>query len=73
MADTEMEIDQPVEEAASAPPAASNGSSSAKPNNAMSFLMANAKGKGKANGEDAEMGMSESEIKALNEKEGLPW
>lgn len=42
------------------------------PANAMSALMANAKGKGKANGEAGGM-MSEADIKAAAEKEGLPW
>lgn len=43
----------------------------AAPANAMSALMANAKGKGKANGEGGTM--SEADLRALNEKEGLPW
>lgn len=41
------------------------------PANAMSAMMANAKGKGKADGETGTM--SEADLKAMNEKEGLPW
>lgn len=47
----------------------------APPANAMAALMAGAKAKGKekASDGDAIMEMSEEELKALNEKEGLPW
>jgi len=38
----------------------------------MATLMANAKGKGKANG-NGNGTLSEAELKALNEREGLPW
>lgn len=56
MTDDAMDIDTPV-------PAA--------PANAMSALMANAKGKGKAS--EGAGNMSEADLKAMNEKEGLPW
>jgi replication factor C subunit 3/5 len=58
MTDDAMDVDTPA--SAPAPPA-----------NAMSALMANAKGKGKAN--EGAATMSEADLKALNEKEGLPW
>lgn len=62
-----MDIDTP--DSAPAP--------AAKPVNAMAALMAGAKAKGKEkatdDGGDAIMGMSEEELKVLNEKEGLPW
>ena len=46
-----------------------------EPQNAMAALMASAKGKGKAsNGEENGNGeMSQAELKALNERDGLPW
>ena len=62
MADDQMDIDEPT-------PATTS-----KPQNAMAALMAGAKAKGKerANG-DAAFGMSEEELKALNERDGMPW
>lgn len=60
MTDTPMDVDPP----------AANGSASN--GNAMSMLMANAKGKAKAGGQDGQE-LSEAELKALNEREGLPW
>lgn len=57
MADTPMDVDDT--------PAASS--------NAMAALMANAKGKGKATNGDGNGTMSEAEVKAFNEREGLPW
>jgi hypothetical protein len=64
MTDVMMDIDPPA--VATAPTAAAPPAS-----NAMSALMAGAreKGKGKAN----EGGMSEADLKAIQEKEGLPW
>lgn len=62
MSDAEMEVD----DAPTAPP----------PANAMAALMAGAKAKGKERATenvDAVMGMSEEELRALNEREGLPW
>lgn len=48
-----------------------------RPANAMAALMAGAKAKGKEKATDdsgdAVMGMSEEELRVLNEKEGLPW
>ena len=63
MTDDAMDIDTP----APVPTAAT----AAFPVNAMSALMANAKGKGKAN--EGTSTMSEADLKAFNEKEGLPW
>ena len=59
MSDTHMEVDEPA-----APSA---------PVNAMSSLMANAKGKAKAANGDGEGAQSQAEMKAANEREGLPW
>jgi hypothetical protein len=61
MTDEMMDVDPPVAPSAAAPPVS----------NAMSALMAGAreKGKGKAN----EGGMSEADLKAIQDKEGLPW
>lgn len=59
-----MDIDTPAE------------ATTSKPQNAMAALMAGAKAKGKerANGDNAAaFGMSEAELKALNERDGMPW
>lgn len=58
MTDEPMDVDPPAPAAA--------------PANAMAALMANAKGKAKAmNGNGTTM--TDEELKALNDKEGLPW
>ena len=52
-------------------PPKANGSGGS---NAMSMLMSNAKGKGKADINGTTNGsMSEAELKALNDREGMPW
>ena len=47
----------------------------AAPQNAMAALMAasKAKGKEKATNGNGDVNMSDAELKALNEREGLPW
>ena len=57
MVDTVMDVDQ-------APLA---------PSNPMEALVANAKGKAKATNGNGNGTMSEAELKAVNEREGLPW
>lgn len=62
--DHDMDIDTPAE------------ATTSQPQNAMAALMAGAKAKGKErdNGDNAAaFGMSEEELKRLNEREGLPW
>ena len=62
--DHDMDIDTPAE------------ATTSKPQNAMAALMAGAKAKGKErdNGDNAAaFGMSEEELKQLNERDGLPW
>ena len=70
MTDDQMDVDEPFV------PAASTSTGTEKPANAMAALMAGAKAKGKerATGDGSEaFGMSEAELKALNEREGMPW
>lgn len=70
MSDGKMDIDEPSGSGAPTP-------APATAKNAMAALMAGAKAKGKEKASDEKaneaFAMSEAELKALNERDGMPW